>query len=268
MNKNIYLSSLKNNRILFGIFALCSLGTIGSLMWIFPDMTEDNAYSDLLTSLPEGLLNSLGIVGDPSNLNEYMNMNFYNSIYLYILIAFVLIVTTRLISRPVGDTSLVYYLNSPVSRNTFFQSQVLVFITGLLIMTLTSIFGAILTHASILSDHDFSVALFVKTNLIIMGVFLVLGGFCLIICSVCNSYGASLAFGGAFLALEYLIYMVKNMSESMSDLKYATFFTIFDPEKIANDENYFSVSLILCIVIAAIFMLGGKEYFKRRDLHL
>lgn len=267
MNKYIYKSSLKSNMLLYAIFSICTLGTISGIMLIFPSMTKDNTYADLLSTLPKSVLDGFGVVGDINNLNDYMNMNFYNSIYLYVLLAFVLIVTTKLVSKLIGDTSLVYYLNSPISRKTFFMTQFYVFITGLVVMTVTSIIAGIATYYISLSNYDFDIGLFIKNNLIIMVVFLLLGSICMAICSFCNSNSTALAYAGGIMVLEYILFMIKDMSEEMETARYFTIFTIYNTDKIP-ENSYFFLSLFACILISLAIILTSGEYFKRRDLYL
>lgn len=268
MNQYIYKSSMKSNSLLYAIFAVCTVATLVCLMLIFPNMTQDNTYTDLLSTLPESLRESFGMVGNANQLNDYMNMNFYNSIYLYIMIAFDLIVTTKLISKPVGDTSLVYYLNSPVSRRTFYLSQTFVYVSGMIIMTVCSTVSGILTHIIALNDYDFKVGVFVKNNLILFAIFILLGSMCLLICAFCNNNSNALAYTGGLLVVEYIIYMVENMNEKFDKLKFFTVFSLYDTDKVANDTSYFVISMVACCLVSVILILGACEYFKRRDLYL
>ncbi len=268
MNKHIIKSSLSSNRLIYAIFALCSVGTIVSIMWIFPNMVKDNTFADLLSTLPQKMRDSLGLVGDVNKLTEYLNMNYYNAIYLYIMIAFNLVIITKLISKPVGDTSLVYYLNSPVSRRTFFLSQTVVYVIGLVIMTLSSILAGIVTHWVLLNEYEFEAACFIRNNIIIGLLFLLLGSICLMVCSICNSNAEALAFCSGIMVVEYIMFMLKNMDEKLEKLKYFTVFSLYDTEKIEADPCFFAVCTSACLIISIVVGFVASEYFKRKDLYL
>ncbi len=82
MNLAIYQSTLKKSlNFLLGL-AVCVIGLVLCLSALFPSMTSGNSYTDLLKTLPSGMLNAIGMKGSVSNFNDYLNMNFYNSIYL------------------------------------------------------------------------------------------------------------------------------------------------------------------------------------------
>lgn len=268
MNKYIIKSSLLSNILTYVIFAICSAGLIVSVMWIYPNMIKDNTFADLLAALPKEMLDSFGLVGDVNKLTDFLYMNYYNALYLYIMIVFNLIIITRLISKPVSDTSLVYYLSSPVARKTFFVSQAIVYVIGIIFMTVSSVLVGMLTHWALLKDYEFDIASFVKINIVICVLFLLLGSICLLICSKCNNNSSALGYCSGIMVIQYLLYMLKNMNIKFENLKYFTVFSMYDTDKIQADSHFFVGCTLVCLIVSIVLVSIAAENFKRRDLYL
>ena len=103
------------NRLFFLLVLACIAISEISLIAIYPAINKNGGYSDFLKEMPQDMLTAIGMQGNLNNLNEYLNMNFYNSIYMYILMVFVVVMSARLSAKLLGDTSLAYFLNSSIS---------------------------------------------------------------------------------------------------------------------------------------------------------
>ena len=84
MNKNIIKSSIKTNGRFLSIIIGTVICIVICIIAMFPSVQANNSYADLLNSMPQGMLDALGMNGEMSDLNDFLNVNFYNSLYLYI----------------------------------------------------------------------------------------------------------------------------------------------------------------------------------------
>lgn len=268
MSLAIYQSTLKKSlNFLLGV-AVCVVVLILCLSALFPSIASGNSYTDLLKTLPSGMLNAIGMKGSISNFNDYLNMNFYNSIYLYILMVYVIVFPLNLISKPIEDTSLAYYLNSPVSRKKFFYSQAIAFVTGLAATCVLSVIFGIASREFFARGYQFRVAEFVKANVIIACIFFFLGSICLLFDAISKRANEAVIYGATIVIVEYFFDMLVKISDKAGWMKYLTVFTLYSADSMKNGFSAFSLKCGILIAASCLFTLLAAELFKRRDLYI
>ena len=268
MNGVIYKSSLKKSMNFLLCIAVCVAGTILCFSALFPSITLGDSFAGLLKTLPTGVLNAIGMHGDVSNFNDYLNMNFYNSIYLYILMVYAIAFTSNLISKPIEDTSLAYYLNSPVSRKKFFYSQVAVLTTGLVAISVLSVIFGIVSKEIFARRYHFSIANFIKDNIMIGCIFLFLGSISILLGVISKRVNKAVTYSSAVIVAEYLLDMLVKISDQASWMKYLTVFTFYNTDKIKNGFAFFGLGCGILLAASCIFAIISAEIFKRRDLYI
>lgn len=268
MSLAIYQSTLKKSLNFLLSLAVCVVGLVLCLSALFPSMASGNSYTDLLKTLPSGMLNAIGMKGSVSNFNDYLNMNFYNSIYLYILMVYVIVFPLNLISKPIEDTSLVYYLNSPVSRKKLFYSQAIVLASGLVAICILSAVSGIASGDIFARGYQFSAAEFVKSNVIIGCIFLFLGSLCLLFGAVSKRANEAATYGATVIIAEYFLDMLVKISDKAGWLKYLTVFTLYNADSAKSGFAVFSLKCGILVVTSCLFTILAAELFKRRDLYI
>src|SRR5690625_917536 len=268
LSTKIVRSSLKTNSILISIIIVTVIASIVSLVALYPSISSDDSYADLLEVMPKEMLDAIGMTGNIANFNDYLNMNFYNSIYLYVLMAFTIVFIAKLVAKPMGDTSLVYYLNSSVSRTQFLGSQIITFIIGLIFMVVFSVLSVILSKWIFVQDLSFEYTNFLKMNVTIIMIFFLLGSICFLINTLVNNNSEAVAYSALLIGLQYILDIFNNISGELGTLKYLTVFSIYNTDKIYNDYTYFVLSSLIMLIAGVIFYITSFIQFKRRDLNL
>ncbi len=253
---------------MISIIIVTIIASIVGLVSLYPSITSDNSYADLLDVMPKEMLNAIGMTGDITDLNEYLNMNFYNSVYLYVLMAYTVVFIAKLVAKPMGDTSLVYYLNSSVSRTQFLGSQIVTFIIGLSLIFVSSVFSVMLSKWIFIRDQDFEVMNFLKINVTIILIFFFLGSICFLINTLVNNNSEAVAYTALLIGIQYILDVFKNISFNLENLKYSTIISVYDTHKIYTDDTYFMISSLILLVVGIIFFVISLIQFKRRDLFL
>ena len=256
ISKIICKISFKMNRLFFLLVLACIAISEISLIAIYPAINKNGGYSDFLKEMPQDMLTAIGMQGNLNNLNEYLNMNFYNSIYMYILMVFVVVMSARLSAKLLGDTSLAYFLNSSISRKKFMNSQIFVFNIELFLMTV------------FLSEGVFELSSFLKINIELFALFMLIGSLCFCISVFVNNGSQAVAYSATFVVLLYITDVLRKLVKSMKILDYCTLFTVYDTEKITNNTTYFVVSSVVMIVSAISIYACSIYYFNKRDLYL
>lgn len=268
MNIAIYKSSLKRSRNFLLGTAVCAVGLILCFAALFPSVASGNSLADLLKTLPSGMLNAIGMKGDIRNFNDYLNMNFYNSVYLYLLMVYVILFSSSLIAKPMEDTSLAFYLNSPVSRKKYFYSQTIVFATGFVGICFLSVVSGIASAKIFAGGNPFSAAEFLKDNAMAGCIFLSLGSLCLLFSAVSKKSGDAVMYSSVVILTEYFLDMFVRVSSRVSWLKFFTVFTLFHTDRIKDATVSFGLECGILIAVSLVITAGAAEFFKRRDLYL
>src|SRR5690625_70203 len=131
MNLSIYKHMMKiNMKILLGL-GIGSAAYVTLMTVIFP-MISDNIekIEDIMNIVPEALLRAL----DMESINSYeqfISAEYYGLFYLFILSAFVIIISINLLAKLVDRGSMAYLLSTRVSRVQIVITQITVLISGL-----------------------------------------------------------------------------------------------------------------------------------------
>lgn len=266
-SKIICKTSFKMNMLFFVLVLVCIVVSEISLLAIFPSINSNGSYAELLKEMPQEMLAAIGMQGDVSNLNEYLNMNFYNSIYMYILMVFVIVMSSKLTAKLIGETSMAYFLNSSVSREKFLISQILVFNVELLVISICSVVLAMLGKV-FLFDRTFKLLDLIKINLEIFALFMLIGSICFCISIFVNNGTQAVAYSASFVVLLYITDVFRKLSDNLKILDYCTLFTLYDTGKICDDNTYFIVSSLIMIVTGIVIYAYSVYYFSKRDLYL
>ncbi len=268
MKNKMYTFLFKKNIFFTLMYAISIILILLAYMLLFPSVSQGSAYGDLLKAMPQDMLEAIGMVGDITNLNDYLNMNFYNSIYIYILAAFVIVLSSKLVSKPLDDTSLVYYINSPVSRVKYMLTNIGIIMTLMVLIFLSSILGVAIGKIFLDSSTTVDWNYLFATNLVLTVIFIFFSSVSLLICALVNTNSEALVYATTFILGEYVIDMLCKVSEKVEKMKYLTVFTIYDVEGIELGEEWIIVSTLVLLAISALIFVLATVIFKKRDLHI
>ncbi|WP_195854207.1 hypothetical protein [Aerococcus tenax] len=265
--KVVCQTALKMNRAFLTLVTLSVLIAEVSLLAVFPWVNSNAGYAEMLQGLPDNMLAAFGMQGDVTNVNDYLYINFYNSLAIYILILVVIVLAVRLTAKLLGDTSLVYFLNASVSRKQFLLSQILVFKLALAFLALVAFLGAAVGQV-FLPDQDFHFFDLMKINGELLALFILMGSLCILLSVISDNSSQALAASTSLVMCFYLADVFRKLSDQLDWLDYCTLFTFYDPDKICNDTHYFLVSSLAMVLVSLLIDYGSVMYFSRRDLYL
>ncbi|AEA00517.1 MULTISPECIES: hypothetical protein [Aerococcus] len=265
--KVICQTALKMNRSFLTLVTLLVFIAEVSLLAVFPWVNSNAGYADMLKGLPDNMLMAFGMEGDVTNVNDYLYINFYNSIAIYIFMMVVIVLAVRLTAKLLGDTSLVYFLNASVSRKQFLMSQILVFKGVLFFLALVAFLGALVGKV-FLPDQVFDFFDLAKINGELLALFMLIGSLCLLLSVISDNSNQALAYSTPLVLYFYLADVFRKLSKQLDWLDYATLFTVYDPDKICSNTHYFLMSSLVMVVASLVVDYGAVVYFSKRDLYL
>lgn len=96
------------------------------VMFAYMLISGNEVLNEIIKSLPQSVLENLGIEEGFNNTNDFFKSDYFNSSYVFLLTVTIIVLVRRLFGKPLEDTSLSFFLNSQVSRVTFLKSQIVV----------------------------------------------------------------------------------------------------------------------------------------------
>lgn len=263
--KHMMKASLKGI-VSFGFASAVYVLLMTSLFPMIADnLKEINSMTDIM---PEGLKRALGFESF-GNYGQFISAEYYGLFYLFILGAFTIMTAVQLLAKLVDRGSMAYLLSTKVSRAQVATTQVVVLISGLIIIHLLT-FGGGLLAGKLLIDEAYSIGMneFFQINFVGFLLFFAIGGYSLLLSSLFNDEKRALATAGGITFLFYALDMAGKIVTDLEWLRNLTLFSLYEPGKIASgDVTVWTVSMTL-FAIGIITYAGTVLIFKKRNLPL
>jgi ABC-2 type transport system permease protein len=180
---------------------------------------------------------------------------------------FSILLANKLIARHVERGSMTYLLTAPVKRSTvaFTQMKVLLGDIFFLILYVTLV-GIIASEVMFPGGLDISRYLLLNVGNLCLHFFI--AGICFLCSCIFNDTKYSVGFGAGIPALSFVIQMLSNAGDKTENLKYITFFTLFDADGIVAGEASAIFGMIILFLGAVILFSLAVTVFSKKDLHI
>lgn len=256
INKTLYVREMKNSiKLLFILAAVMAL-YIGIIIYMYePEMMA--LLDSYVDAMPE-MMAAVGMTAGATDLLGFMISYLYGFILLVFPMIFCILRADRLLARYTTSGAMSYLLAAPVSRQRIVTTQIAALISGpiLLILFATALEILVAEHF-FPGDLDIPDLLAVNTGLLCLQLFI--ASLCFFFSAACSDSKLSLGLSASISTLAFILQMLANTSDKAADLKYATFFTLFDPTGLAAGDTSALLSAgalflaaILCFILAGI----------------
>lgn len=265
VNFSLYRREMKNSIRLLLIFGAIMTMYISIIIGMYdPEMmdTLDSFYE----MMPE-LMASVGMKAGANTLVGFMVSYLYGFILIVFPMVFCILRGNGLIAKYVDRGSMVTLVAAPVKRGTIACTQMLALISGILLLVLYAT-GLQIAVCRVSFPEEPVVAELLKLNTALLCLHLFIGGICFLASCVFSDTKYSIAFGAGIPALMYVLQMLANAGEKAEKLKYATFFTLFNPDKIVAGEAIANVWAGALLLGAVVLFAAGIAVFCRKDLYI
>lgn len=269
MNLALYTQMMKINVKTFLGFGVGSAVYVSLMTLIFPMLDENmKEIEGMLDLFPDALLRAIGMESF-SSYGQFISAEYYGLFYLLILGVFSVMIAIQLIARLVDRGSMAYLLSTRVSRTQIAVTQVLVFISGLLIIHAMT-FGAGFLAAEFLIDIESTIAIgeFFQINFVGFLLFFAVGGYSLLISSLFNDEKNAFAVAGGLTFLFYGMDMMGKIVLEIDWIRNFTPFSLYEPGKIASGDADILLSSITLGAIGVVTCLLAVLIFRKRNLPL
>ncbi len=264
-NSSLYKREIKESWKILLVF----LGVL-SMYFVIIVMMFDPELGSALNQFAEAFPEMMKVVGmDPSDTTmiSFMASYLYGFIMLVFPMVYSIITANRLIARHVDKGSMAYLLAAPVKRITVVFTQLMVLLTGIVILVgFATVLGIVASHMQFPNELDINA--FLMINLGTLALHLFIAGICFLSSCLFNDTSLSIGVGAGIPAISYVIQMVANLEGKFDPAKYLTFFTFFDTKAIIAKESYGYLGIVILLIGAFILFFTSIRVFINKDLHI
>lgn len=260
---SLYKQEIKTVYKIALIFVLI-LALYTSVMITMFDPKMGDIFKQLSASMPE-LMAMFGMASVASTLADFLANYLYGLIMLMFPMISTVVIANSLVAKQVESGSMAYLLAAPHSRKTviFTKFSVLLscFVGQLLLCT---ILGILISEVMFPGELDITGYLLLNLGVIILH--FSIAGLCFFASCISNDSKYCLMIGLGVPLISLLIKMLANMGGKLENLKYASFFTLFDPSAILAREGSAFLGLVILFLAGLSFVIVGSLAFCKRDL--
>lgn len=257
--KNGVLSSIKT----FFIIAAVMTMYFTIIVTMF-DPEIGSALIEFEKAMPE-LMAMVGMNSVDTTLVGFMASYLYGFIVPIFPMIYAIIIANMLIARKVDSGNMAYLLASPTQRRKIVFTQMKVLLSGIFaLMLFVTVIGIVACEASFPKELDISKFLLLNLGAFALHIFI--SGICFLASCIFNDSKYSIALGAGIPILSYIIQMMANAGDKYANAKYATFFTLFNPQGIiASDEKAYIGIAVLALVGFSLYA-AANIIFTRKDM--
>lgn len=264
-NWTLYKREIKGSLKMLIIFAAVLTVYVAAIISIFDPETSD-ILSQFADMMPE-LMSAFGMSGAPSTLTGFISLYLYGMLLLIFPMVFIILRANGLIARYVERGSMVSLVAAPVKRRTVALTQMKVLLTGILILVLyVTILEIIVSAITFPEELEIGKLLALNGGLLCLHFFI--AGICFLASCLFSDTKYSIGFGAGIPALMLVLQMLANMGGKVENVKYMTFFTLFDPDGIISGQTPAIAGIFILLAGSAVLFAVSIAVFSKKDLHI
>ncbi len=265
INAALYKKEMNNSWKMLVIFGAILTMYISMIIGMFdPEMAD--ILKEFEKTMPE-LMAAVGMTGGTDTLIGFMSTYLYGMLLLVFPMVFSIIKANGLVAKYVDGGSMAGLLASPVKRTTVAFTQLTVLVTNitLLLLYCTALEWAV---AEMTFPGTLKLAELLRLNGGLWLLQFLIGSFCFMSSCLFGDSKMSVTVGASVPVLMYVIQMLANMGGKLENFKYATVFTLFQPEKFVSGDGFAALSALILFVSAAAISAAAIWIFKNKDLYI
>jgi ABC-2 type transport system permease protein len=262
-NLTLYKHELKKNWKLFVIFVAIITMYVAILIQMFnpKSLTLLDGYFDLM---PE-FMAAVGMKKGIATLSTFLASYLYDFILIALPMALIIIYANKLIAKYVDNGSMVSLLAAPIKRTAVAFTQMKVLATAIFLIVLY-IFVVEWAVCGTKYPDLLNIKELLLMNAGLFSLLLFIGGICFLCSCVFSDTKRSIGFGAGIPVVMFVVKMLANNGGDLENLKYCTFFTLFNPSEIINGDTNAIAGTIILFVAASVMYFAGIIVFKKKDL--
>lgn len=265
MNGVLFRRNFRSNVFLTTVF-LAVLTMYSFVIVMMFDPALGDTLAQMAQSMPD-VFAAFGMMEGGATLLEFIANYLYGFLLVVFPLVFLILLTSRLVTRHVERGSMAYLLATPNTRLRIISTQA-VFLAAALLVLVVYVCGVCIFAGQLLFPGDLETGRFLLLNVGLYGLLFLLSGVCF--CSSCIFQDSKLALGiGPGLCIAFvLLQMLSQVGEKTEFLKNLTPLTLFDPKGLITGDTNAVWMFVLLYAMGLLLYLIGIGVFCKRDLPL
>ena len=262
----VFWRILKDRRIQILIYCLASIGLLWMYIALFPAFKDQSAnLEQLIKSYPESFLKAFNFdIKSFTTVEGYLATEQYSFVYPLMVIFMLVGFAGAAFAGEIEKGTIEILIAQPISRLKLFFSRYFAGLLILIIFTATSVYGAIpLARAY---DISISAEAFSKLAILAFIFALAIYSIAIMLSAIFSDRGKVFFITGGILILMYVLNILASIKESLSDLKFASFFYYFNPAKALGHNEIDDWAYLVFLGVAVVCTLIGAIWFSKRDI--
>lgn len=232
----------------------------------FPSVHEEaEKLEDAFSAYPEEMLKALNIEMTDmfSSLEAFMRVE--NFSFLWPIIAIILLATLggAAIAGEVEDGTIEVLLAQPLSRAKVFFSKYIGGLIILLLFTIGSIFSVI--PLAMLHNVDFQLESYGVVAVLCFLFGFAIYSLSIMLSSFFSSKGKAASLAAGTVLVMYALNILSTFKESVSDIKYLSFFHYYDFSSALIEHSIETLSVVVFVLFGVVCGIIGLLNFLKRD---
>lgn len=264
--KTIFWRILKDRQTIFLVYLLINVGLLLMYIGLFPSFRDQSvAMEQMIKSYPESFLKAFNFdIASFNSVEGFLSTEQFSFMWPLLLILMTVGFSGTAFAGEIEQGTVEILLSQPISRLKIFFSRYLAGLASLVVFTIVSIYSAVPLIRIFNIGYQFN-------NFTTMAVLAFLFGLAvysigMFLSAIFSDKGKVFFITGGILVLMYILNIVASIRESLTDLKYASFFYYFNPTKALVHNEIDHWSYLVFIGLAVILTIAGAIWFSRRDI--
>lgn len=262
----IFLRQLKDRRMLLLIYVVAIVVFLWMYIGFFPSFKDQTAnLEELLKSFPESLSKAMNFdIKSFTTIEGFISTEQFSFVWPIMLIFMVVGFAGSAFSGEIEKGTIEILLSQPISRIKLFFGR---YLAGL-VMLITFVFFSIFSAIPLCKIYDLSISTDRLVSMSILGFMfgLAIYSISMFLSAIFSDKGKVFFISGGLLVLMYVINIIASIKDSLSDLKYASFFYYFNPSKALIHNQIDHWSYLIFIGLALVLTIVGAIWFSKRDI--
>lgn len=254
MIKTLFLSNMRKYWVLMLCFFLVLVMYSSIAVGMFEP--EDAAsLVEMFEMFPEGLMKAFGFDSFGTTLLGFLESFLYGFIMFTFPMIFSIVLAHGLVGKLVDKGSMAYLLATPHKRIKIVLTQIVFLIVSQVIIY-CAVVALMIAMCEGMYPGLLETGKFIKLNIVTLLTILAVSGVSFFFSCLFSDSKNSLAFGAGIPILFLIFRLLRALSDNLSWMKYLSFYTFIDSQKIFAGGPYFAAA---CLTLAGIiFVLCGS----------
>jgi len=251
------------------IMLLIFIALLSMYISVITSMFDPKAASqldDFFKSMPQ-LMSAVGMSAGATTLIGHLASYLYGFILLIVPLIFTIICANNLVARYTDRGSMVSLISAPIKRSAVVFTQMLVLLFSILILIVyATCLEIVVSHAMFWGQLD--IEKLILLNFGLLGLHFFIGSICFLFSCAFSDVKNSLTYGAGIPIVMFILQALANMGGKAENVKYFTFFTLFQPSNIIAYQHNAYWGMASLLAAAIVLFSIAIAIFSKKDLNI